>query len=161
MKQLFKTSTFPYLHASMLPESCQGSEQAGSVTQHEMCWMCVLVYVWVCVCWCVYVWVCVCWCVYVWVCVCVCLRVGTLVYACVRACVHVCACVFVYMCVCMCVAQDYRQNRGLNGDWTVGEQSNRRTKWGVWHGAAQQTELRLLQSDTEIGGTGNVQWRNA
>ena len=52
-------------------------------------YMCVCVYVYVCV------YVCMCVCAYVYVCMCVCVYVCICVCVCVSACVHVCMCVCV------------------------------------------------------------------
>ena len=70
--------------------------------------VCVCVYVCVCVCECVFMCVCVCECVFLCVCVCVC--------------VCICVCVCVCMCVCMCVcvsnvSQDFKKCGIVEASW--------------------------------------------
>ena len=67
-------------------------------------------------------------------------------------------CVGVFVCVCVCVAHDYRQNRRLQVDWTVGGQTTatqeRRNFYDVELdiGVAQQRELRLFyDGELDIG----------
>lgn len=70
-------------------------------------YVCVYLYMFMCmhVCVCVYMFMCVfvCICVYICLCLCVCVCTYFYVYVCMFVvCVCVCVCMFVYMCVCLC-----------------------------------------------------------
>ena len=79
---------------------------------------------------CGWLFVCVCVCVCVrCVVVCVCVGVFGWLFVCVCMCVReVCGCVCVGGCGCVCFANDNRQNRAMQGDWTIRGQTTKRRR---------------------------------